>query len=257
MKYFKYILMLAALVVMSACQSVSLEPTPTTQNRCQLLQRTRFQRRQKHPSPHLNLLRLRPAKCSVMISRLNFSRDWIWINEISENHSLSNKGLRIISDDLCLLGDKTQTNLLMYNAPQDVSFQIETKVTADTTSNFQQASLFLYEDAENYYSVNRGYCDICSTGGDGIYSDYMYRGEINFNFRGVKAETDELYLKLIVDREGKWLINYYAIEPNKWIQLRKVPLLINVNMVGLGSGNCDNGQYDDNLIAFLRLFCNK
>jgi len=179
---------------------------------------------------------------------------WTWMNEMPENHSITSDGLQITADDICLLGDNFQNNLLMREVPQDVSFWIETKVTADTTSNFQQASLFLYEDAENYYSVNRGYCGICTTQGDGIYSDYMFRGEVNFNFKGVRIDVDEIYLKLVVDREGKWLTNYYATEPGKWVQLRKVPLLINVQQVGIGAGNCDGGQSDENLIAFFEYF---
>ena len=175
---------------------------------------------------------------------------WTWVNEVPENHSISTEGLRIISDDACLLGAGFQNNLLIRDAPQDISFTVETKLTADTQSNFQQASLFLYEDAQNYYSVNRGYCGICHTQGDGIFSDYMFHNEMSFNFKGIKIDTDDVYLKLEVDREGKWLINYYATEAEQWIQLRKVPLLIDVQKIAIGSGNCDGGQFEDNLTAF-------
>ena len=179
---------------------------------------------------------------------------WIWINEIPDRHSLSNKGLRIVADDTCLLGDRYQSNLLMYPAPEGISFEVETKITADTTRNFQQASLYLFEDTQNYYSVNRGFCDLCVLNGDGIYSDYMYRDEINFGFKGRAIDTDTIYLKLEVNREDNWLINYYATEPGEWIQLRKVPILINIQQVGIGAANCEQEPSDEDLLAFFDYF---
>jgi len=180
---------------------------------------------------------------------------WVWVNEEPENWDISDKGvLRITADDVCLIGSHFQNNLLFYDAPQGISYQVEAKINVNTTSNFQQASVYLFEDSDNYYSANRGYCDICPPKGDGIFSDYMYHNEMSFSFKGRKIDTGDVYLKIVVDREGKWLINYYATEPGKWIQLRKVPLLINIQQVGLGASNCDNGTYDDTLIAMFDYF---
>jgi len=180
---------------------------------------------------------------------------WVWINEIPDRHSISNKGLRIIADDTCLLGDNYQSNLLMYPAPDGISFEVETKITADTSLNFQQAALYLFEDTQNYYSVNRGHCTPCvGVAGNGIFSDYMYRDEINFTFRGQAIDTDTIYLKIEVNREDNWLINYYATEPGEWIQLRKVPILINIQQVGIGAANCEQEPSDEDLLAFFDYF---
>ncbi len=180
---------------------------------------------------------------------------WIWLNENPANWEITEEGwFRIESEDLALLGDHYQNNLLMINVPADINFRVDAHVNAATTSNFQQASIFLFEDEDNYFSVNRGYCDLCSPKGSGIYSDYMFKGEMSFSFKGRAIDTDDVYLRITVNRETKTLIAYYAVEPDQWIQLRRIPLLYDINLVGLGSANSDNGTFDDNLIALFDYF---
>jgi len=180
---------------------------------------------------------------------------WVWLNENPDNWDFTEQGqLRIECEDIGLIGDHYQNNLLMRNVPPDINFQIDAHVIANTTSNFQQASIYLYEDDENYFSVNRGYCDICPPKGSGIFSDYMFKGEMSFSFKGRSIDTDDVYLRITVNRETKTLIAYYAVEPDQWIQLRRIPLLYDINQVGLGATNSDNGTYDENLIALFDYF---
>lgn len=180
---------------------------------------------------------------------------WMWINENSKNWGISEQGwLRIKSEDLCLLNEHFQNNLLMRSAPVEGNFKIDTLVNANTSGNFQQASIYIFEDEANYFSINRGYCDLCPPKGDGIYSDYMYKNKWSFPFNGRSIEIDKVYLRIVVNRDKKELITYYAIEPDEWIQLRKAPLVFTINQVGLGSSNCEQGENSDNLVALFDYF---
>lgn len=179
---------------------------------------------------------------------------WMWLNENSKNWGIIEQGwLRIKSEDLCLLNEHFQNNLLMLSAPVEGNFEIVTLVDANTTGNFQQASIYIFEDEGNYFSINRGYCDLCPTKGNGIFSDYMYKNKWP-SFNGRSIDTDKVYLRIVVNRDKKEMITYYAVEPDKWIQLRKVPLVIAINQVGLGSSNCDQGENSENLVTLFDYF---
>ena len=77
---------------------------------------------------------------------------------------------------------------------------------------------------------------------------------MSFSFKGRAIDSDDVYLRITVNRETKTLIAYYAVKPDEWIQLRRIPLLYDINQVGLGATNSDNGTYDDNLIALFDYF---
>jgi regulation of enolase protein 1 (concanavalin A-like superfamily) len=179
---------------------------------------------------------------------------WEWFNENSNTWDITQQGwLRITSEDQCLISNHYQNNLLMRDAPVNGNFKIDTQVEADTTSNFQQASIFIYEDDGNYFTINRGYCDICPPKGDAIFSDYMYKDKADY-FNGRVTDADLVYLRLAVNRDRKEIIAYYATEPDKWVQLRKIPLNITINKIGLGTANCDGGSYSDSLVALFDYF---
>ncbi len=179
---------------------------------------------------------------------------WNWINENPENWKLTESGwLWMKSDDMCLLNERFQNNLLMRMAPAEGNYRIETYVNANTTANFQQASLYLFEDESNYFSINRGFCDLCPPRGDGIFSDYMYKNKWNsFNGRGISEA--KVWLRIDVNRDKKQIIAYYATEEGNWVQLRKVPLSLNISQVGLGTSNCEQFGNEINLLSVFDYF---
>lgn len=175
---------------------------------------------------------------------------WIWQNEVPEKWSITDDGwLEIIAEDSALLGEGLQSNLLIREIPQVNQFEINTHLVADTTTDFQQATLFLIEDSDNFLAINRGYCSPCPTKGDGIYTDYQYDGK-NGSYKAVKIDVDDVYLRIQFDRTEKYLTAFYAVEPGRWIQLRKIPIDLNYQMVGIGAANIDvQGNKDEDLVA--------
>jgi len=176
---------------------------------------------------------------------------WIWQNEVSDKWRITDDGwLEIIAEDGALgMEGSLQTNLLLLEIPDVKRFEISSHLIANTTSNFQQAAIFFVEDSENFLKINRGYCSICPTNGDGIYTDYKYDG-IDGSFKAVMIDSDEVYFRIEYDREKGYLTAYYATEPEKWIQLRKIPIDLNYQMIGLGATNIDVQQnLDDDLVA--------
>jgi len=176
---------------------------------------------------------------------------WIWQNEVPEKWSITEDGwLEIIAEDGAMLGmDSIQTNLLLQEMPDASRFEITAHLIADTTSDFQQAAIFFIEDSDNFLVINRGHCSPCPTQGDGIYTDYQYDG-VNGSFKAVMTDADEVYFRIEYDTDAGYLTAYYATEPEQWIQLRKIPIDLNYQMVGLGASNIDVQQNkDDDLVA--------
>jgi len=176
---------------------------------------------------------------------------WMWQNEVPQKWRFTDDGwLEITAEDGGMLGDDSiQTNVLLREMPDASRFEIVSHLIADTTSNFQQAAIFFIEDSDNFLVINRGHCTLCPTQGEGIYTDYQYDGK-NGSFKGVMTDADEVYLRIVFDRETSYLTAYYATEPDKWIQIRKIPIDLDYQMVGLGATNLDNERNkDDDLVA--------
>jgi hypothetical protein len=98
--------------------------------------------------------------------------------------------------------DDTITNLLLRAAPMG-DFQFETKVTFQPTADFQFTGLIAYESPLNYIQAGRAFCGSLPTcAGDGLYIDYYRNGEFILpNFAVAYSETDEIYLRLVRDRD--------------------------------------------------------
>ena len=176
---------------------------------------------------------------------------WTWQNEVPEKWRLTDDGwLEITAEDGAMLGDESiQTNLLLREIPDARRFEISSHLIADTTSDFQQAAIFFIEDSDKFLVINRGHCSVCPTKGEGIYTDYQYDGK-NGSFKAVMTDADEVYFRIEYDRETGYLTAYYATEPEKWIQIRKIPIDLNYQMIGLGATNIDVQQNkDDDLVA--------
>ncbi|MDK2982332.1 MAG: hypothetical protein PWQ55_2679 [Chloroflexota bacterium] len=179
---------------------------------------------------------------------------WTWNNEDPDNWRITDDGwLEIKASDESILHGNDQNNLLMRAAPAEGSFMIETLLHADTTSNFQQAAIFVVQDYSNFLNIARGYCSFCPQGGDGLYSDYVYQGEWG-SVSGLSVAEDDYYLRIVVDRDQNQLVNYYSLDGENWVQQRMIPLNLEITQVGLGATNSDTANLDDDLTALFDYF---
>lgn len=175
---------------------------------------------------------------------------WTWENENPDRHAFTQAGwLQIIADDGSLLGGGTQTNMLFRDLPAG-NFEIIVHLDADPTLNFQQAAIFLYEDAEHYIGINHGYCEPCVPGGKGIYMDY----KIGTTWGAYKQEfaQSDVYLKLTYEPET--ITAWYASSPDNWIRLGRFGNIFQFTRVGLGVANIDQTGNGEDLIALFDYF---
>lgn len=163
---------------------------------------------------------------------------WTWENENKDRWSITDDGkLQIIGEGDYLLKNGHQNNLLWHGLPEG-DFRIDTHIFADPKENFQQAAIFLFENPENYVTINRGFCGPC--GGSGIYMDYKISGDWG-NYHVSTTKTD-LYLRL--ESKNKTISGYYAIEPEKWIRLGRVGNFFKFSKAGLGISNAGSKNFD-------------
>ena len=162
-----------------------------------------------------------------------FQPSWEWENENPDKWTFTEDGwLQIIGEHNSLLGESSQSNLLWYSLPAG-DFVITVHLKTKPFENFHQAAIFIYEDPENYITINRGYCDLCPTGGNGIYMDYKISGE----WGGYKAATnvEDVYLRL--ESKGNTISGYYALSPDQWERLGRFGNYFQFKKVGIGVSN--------------------
>jgi hypothetical protein len=158
---------------------------------------------------------------------------WEWENENPVKWTFTDDGwLQIIGEDDALLSDNRQNNLLWYPLPAG-DFAITVHLKTKPIENFQQAAIFIYEDPENYITINRGYCGPCATGGNGFYMDYKISGQFgNYN---ATTNAEDVYLRL--ESKGNIISGFYATEPEQWIRLGRFGNYFQFKKVGLGVSN--------------------
>jgi hypothetical protein len=170
---------------------------------------------------------------------------WEWDGENPAKWSLTGEGaLQIIGESNGLLSDNQQNNLLWYPLPAGnvvITVHLKTK----PLENFHQAAIFIYEDPENYVTINRGYCDLCSTGGNGFYMDYKIGGE--WGDYAVATTADDVYLRL--ESKDNVISGYYATSPGQWERLGRFGNYFQFKQVGIGVSNIGAasdvvGQFD-------------
>ena len=170
---------------------------------------------------------------------------WTWEYEDPSRWSITPDGwLQIIGGDQSLLHDGTQSNLLWRDLPSG-DFQVTVHVKADPTDDFQQATLYFYEDPSNYMAINRGFCSPCGTGGNGIYMEYKIGGGQGSYSAAVSA-TD-LYLRLV--SQDAVLSGYYALSPDDWTRLGRFGDYFAFKRVGLGVSNVDSQGINADLVG--------
>lgn len=156
---------------------------------------------------------------------------WEWQYENPNKWTITDDGwLEIAGEADTLLGDGRQSNLLWYPLPEGdfvITAHLKTKPFAD----FHQAAIFIYEDPDNYITINRGYCGIC--GGNAFYMDYKISGVWGNYIAATQAE--DVYLRL--ESKGDMISGYYAVEPDKWERLGRFGNYFQFKKVGIGVSN--------------------
>ena len=161
--------------------------------------------------------------------------DWQWVNEDSENWSLSEvPGALQINVDGGQVSDETIRNLLLRAAPAG-NFQIETKVTFKPKSDFQIAGLIVYESPPNIIQAGHAFCDlpdVCV--GEGLYVDYYNNGNfVTPNFAAAYTNSD-VYLRLV--RQGDTYTFQSSSNGSEWILRGGTVSTMNPLQIGLVAG---------------------
>jgi len=160
---------------------------------------------------------------------------WAWENENTQRWTITPEGwLQIVGEDNALLYGQLQSNLLWKALPTG-DFAITVHLKARPLANFQQATIYLYEDLQNYVAINRGFCGPCLPGGNGIYMEYKINGQSG-NYKVDFSETD-LYLKLV--SEEHTISGFYAKALDQWQRLGRFGNYFTFKKVGLGVTNSD------------------
>lgn len=159
---------------------------------------------------------------------------WKWLNEVSERWTITPEGwLQIMGQDPSLYFDY-QNNLLCRPAPSG-DYQITVHLEADPFENFQQATLYLYQDVENYIAINRGFCGPCLEGGSGLFVEYKIAGSIG-TYKAITKDPD-VYLRLL--KKGGSVTAYYALEEGDWQRFGMIGNYIEEPQLCLGVSNVD------------------
>ena len=178
--------------------------------------------------------------------------DWTIESEIPERWSISDEGEVVI---IATIGgvpytwddaNNHQDNLFLIPAPGG-EYMITTHIRTDVFMNFHQAAIIIYEDPDNWMLLNRGYCDLCVPGGDGIFMDYKIEGA-GGGYK-IPFKADDVYLR-IVHTEGRYE-SYYAEKEGEWTRLGRVGGYIEPEKLGFGASNRAEG---DDMTAYFDYF---
>ena len=155
---------------------------------------------------------------------------WEWENENPAKWTVTDDGwLKITGERNSLLIGAKQSNLLWYPLPEG-DFVVSVHLRTKTWQNFHQAAIYIYEDPNNYITINRGYCDLCLPGGNGFFMDYKIGGQLGTYKKATSAE--DVYLRL--ESKNKVLSGYYATAPDQWERLGRFGNFFQFKNVGIG-----------------------
>lgn len=158
---------------------------------------------------------------------------WEWENENPAKWTFTDDGwLQIIGENNNLLRENQQNNLLWYPLPEG-DFVVSVHLQTKPFENFHQAAIYIYQDPENYVTINRGYCDLCPTGGNGFYMDYEISGQMgSYN---TATDAEDVFLRL--ESKDSILSGYYATAPDQWERLGRFGNFFQFQKVGIGVSN--------------------
>lgn len=166
------------------------------------------------------------------------SAEWQWENEVPERWELTDEGwLRILGDAASLLGDEYQNNLLWHDLPSG-DFVITAHLRTAPFENFQQTTIYIYEDPDNYIALNRGFCDICLAGGGGFFMEYKVSGDAGAY--QIATDAQDVYLRL--ESNDEMISGFYATEPDGWERIGRFGNYFQFSRVGIGVTNVNASQ---------------
>ena len=174
---------------------------------------------------------------------------WTWENEKPDRWKITDDGwLQILAEDASALAGQTQSNMLFRDLP-DGNFVVTAHITTAPDSNFQQTTIFLFEDVDNYVAVNRGYCEPCFPGkGNGIFMEYKIGGQFRWSAElNTQVDETDVYLRLM--SKDKIIYGYYALAPDDWQLITRLGDFFEFNRVGLGVTNSDQAGIDSDLVG--------
>jgi len=167
---------------------------------------------------------------------------WTWENEDPSRWSITDDGwLQIVGGDGALLGATgTQSNLLFRDLPAG-DFAITVHLIARPVADFQQAAIYIYQDAENYVTINHGFCSFPRCVRAGVYMDYSVGGVWGGYTQAVSGP--ELYLRL--ERLGDVLSGYSSLDGSNWQRVGRFGDYFELRRVGIGVSNVDAPPLED------------
>jgi beta-xylosidase len=158
---------------------------------------------------------------------------WSWVREDLTHWSLTSSpnNLRIISQAGNLFGTgagtNDQKNILLTNAGTS-DFQVTTKVSFNPTQSFQNAALMVYQDDDNYISLERVYAF-----GNGSEFILEQGGVPTFTVSANTATT--IYLRII--KRGDTYSGLSSFDGATWNTIRQFNAMFSSPKIGLGAGN--------------------
>ncbi|MFZ5822109.1 MAG: hypothetical protein ACOYYJ_19635 [Chloroflexota bacterium] len=174
---------------------------------------------------------------------------WTWENEKPDRWKITDDGwLQILAEDASALAGQAQSNMLFRALPGG-NFVVTAHITTAPDSNFQQTTIFLFEDANNYVAVNRGYCEPCFPGkGNGIFMEYKIGGQFRWSGElNTQVDQTDVYLRLV--SKDKIIYGYYALSPDDWRLITRLGDFFEFDRVGLGVTNSDGAGIASDLVG--------
>lgn len=181
-----------------------------------------------------------------------FQPGWTWINEEPDRWRLTDDGfLEITGSNVAFYQEGENiglTNFLTRELPKG-EFMITAHIIANPNENFQQATIYIYEDRFNYIALNIGFCDLCPTGGPGFYMETFIDNNPGTDAYHIPRDPEitDVYLRLV--NQGGSLTGYYATEEGVWQRAGAFGNFFDFNLVGLGTTNSKPGGVENDIVS--------
>lgn len=177
---------------------------------------------------------------------------WTWLQEDPERYrfvEIDGEGWLEITGTNFGFGNGGQ--VLMRELPEG-DFMITAHIVAAPATNFQSASIFIFEDPQNFVGTNIGFCDLerCGTGGHGFYMDAVIDnnpfsnnpfGGTNFSIPRQPDQT-EVYLRIVSQYDT--LRGYYATSYGDWQQIGAFGNFFGFSKIGLVASNSAPAEWE-------------
>lgn len=176
---------------------------------------------------------------------------WSWRNEDPSRWSIVENGwLEIVGDDLSLFmeDERGLVNFLTRDLPEG-EFTITAHIQADPDESFEQATIYIFEDEDNYIALNIGYCGICGVGGPGFFMETFIDNNPFGNAYQANRDpaTTDVLLKL-VNQAGS-ITGYYMETGGEWQRIGAFGHYFEFNSVGLGATNSNTEGVENDVVA--------